>query len=433
MATFADALRVVSSPKESLKQIYGVSFYRNAGYLIVNSGVSLVLGFVFWIVVARLYLVSEVGFGSALLSAIALLSFGGTLGLGFGIIRYLPTSVDKARLLNSSFTFATLAAVAASLIFLSGLSLWSPKLIFVRQNSIFFAAFVVFTATATLNIITTQAFVSFRRTGFALVQGIITGVLRLALAVGLASFFGVFGIFASHGVALAVSLGVCFLIFLPWILPRYRPIPSLWRQTSREIIPFSFANYVSEGLWSLAAWVLPLMILNILGAEANAYFYMAWSMANLPLAISIGISFSLFAEGSCEARNVSRDLKRSLKLIVLLLIPAVAILAFLGDKLLLAFGREYSAEGTQLLRLLALAALPASLNLLYLGIARVEKKLRSLLLVTGVIAAATLALSYIILPYLGILGIGVSWLATQTAVALFTASKLVHRIKHPDS
>jgi hypothetical protein len=50
-----DALRIICSPRESLKQIYVVSFYRNAGYLMVNSGVSLVLGFVFWIVVARLY------------------------------------------------------------------------------------------------------------------------------------------------------------------------------------------------------------------------------------------------------------------------------------------------------------------------------------------------------------------------------------------
>lgn len=432
-ATFADALRIIYSPKESLKGIYGVSFYRNAVYLMMNSGVGLFLGFVFWIVVARLYLVSDVGFGSALLSAAGLLSFVGTLGFGFGIIRYLPTSTDKARLLNFSFTFAALAAIAASLIFLGGLSLWSPKLIFMRQNPIFFIAFVIFVTVATLNIIASQAFVAFRRAGFTLVQSIITGVLKLALVAGLASFFKVFGIFASWGVALAVSLGICLLIFLPQILPHYRPIPSLQRQASNELVPFSLVNYISEGLWSLPTWILPLMILNILGAEANAYFYMAWAMAGLLLAISIGISSSLFAEGSYKARNASRDLKRSLKLLALLLVPAVAILALLGDKLLLAFGREYSVEGTQLLQLLVLAALPASLNLLYLGVARVEKRLKSILSVTGVIAAIALVLSYILLPHLGILGAGVGWLVVQTALTLFTVPKLVQKIKHPDS
>ena len=51
-----------------------------------------------------------------------------------------------------------------------------------------------------------------------------------------------------------------------------------------------------------------------------------------------------------------------------------------GDKLLLLFGKEYSAEATTLVRLLTLAALPLSVNLLYLGVARVKKELKNLLL-----------------------------------------------------
>ncbi len=129
--TFADALGLLRSP-EGLKSLYGVSLYRNAVYLMLTSGVSAVLGFAFWVVVARLYPTSDVGLGSALISAAGLLSFIGTLGLGFAIIRYLPRSENKARLLNSSFTFASIAAMLVALVFLAGLPFWSPKLIFVR-------------------------------------------------------------------------------------------------------------------------------------------------------------------------------------------------------------------------------------------------------------------------------------------------------------
>jgi len=49
--TFADALNLLRSP-EGLKSLYSVSLYRNAAYLMVNSGVSAILS---WIVLARLY------------------------------------------------------------------------------------------------------------------------------------------------------------------------------------------------------------------------------------------------------------------------------------------------------------------------------------------------------------------------------------------
>ena len=127
--------------------------------------------------------------------------------------------------------------------------------------------------------------------------------------------------------------------------------------------------------------------------------------------------------------NGKADLRKSLKFTALLLIPAILFLVFLGDKFLLLFGREYSAEGSQLLWLLAPAALPASLNFLYLGVARVEKRLKEIILITGAMAIGTLTSSYFLLPYLGILGAGTGWLATQTAVALVLVPKLVRRLK----
>lgn len=170
-ATLTDALSIIHSPRESLKQIYGVSFFRNAVYLVANSGVTLFLGFVFYVVIARFYSVSDVGLGSALLSAWALLSFLGTLGFGYSTVRYLPVSNNKSRLLNFFFTISGLASIVACLIFLGGLSWWSPKLTFIYEDPLFFIMFVIFVTATTLNTIATQAFVASRRSGFTLSQG----------------------------------------------------------------------------------------------------------------------------------------------------------------------------------------------------------------------------------------------------------------------
>ncbi|MFC1940376.1 lipopolysaccharide biosynthesis protein [Chloroflexota bacterium] len=349
---------------------------------------------------------------------IALLSFIGTLGLGYGIIRFFPNSDNKARLLNFSLTFSGLAAITASVLFLAGLSLWAPKLIFIRENPLFFAAFVVVTATSTLTQITSQTFIASRRTGFTLAQSIISGVLKLAVVAVLASSFKVFGIFASWGIAAAVSLGICLLIFLPRLLPHYRPIPSLQKQTDNELVRFSFSNYIGEALRGLPGWILPLIILNVLSAEENAYFFIAWVMTNVLFAISGGASFSLFAEGSHEEGKLGGNISRSIKLIAVLLIPAILIIILFGDNILLLFGKEYPLQGTKLLWILAAAVLPASINFLYLGVARVKKKLKEIILINGAVAFGTLILSYLLLPHLGILGAGVGWLTSQTVMSL---------------
>ena len=101
--------------------------YTNSISLMANSVASSALGFVFWVLAARLYPVEAVGLGSAVLSAASLLTFIATLGLGAGLIRYLPGARSNATaLINACFTISSLAALVAALIFLVGIPLWSP-------------------------------------------------------------------------------------------------------------------------------------------------------------------------------------------------------------------------------------------------------------------------------------------------------------------
>ena len=79
----------------------------------------------------------------------------------------------------------------------------------------------------------------------------------------------------------------------------------------------------------------------------------------------------------------------------------------LGDKLLLAFGRDYATEGATLLRIVALAALPAAVVNVYLGALRVAKRVGELVIVASVVAVTTLVLSSALLPVMGLTGAGV--------------------------
>jgi O-antigen/teichoic acid export membrane protein len=198
-------------------------------------------------------------------------------------------------------------------------------------------------------------------------------------------------------------------------------------------LSFSFTNYLSETLWTLPTWTLPLLMLDLLGAEANAYFFVAWTISILVLATLNASATSLFAEGSNVEGSLGSYLGKSLKFTVLLFLPAMVILIAFGDKLLLLFGGEYSTEGKELLWILAVGMLPASMNYLYLSAIRVEKKLKDIILMSISVALGTLILSYILIPHLGIYGAGVGWLTTHALIALVVVPKLLRRLKAPSS
>lgn len=426
---FKDATTTAISAR-GRQQVLSTPLYANSVYLMATSAASAALGFVFWVVAARLYAAEAIGLGSALLSAAALVSYVASLGLGMGLIRFLPDARGSVvALINSCFTITGFVALILAAIFLAGLPLWSPAMSFIWDNPGFAVAFVIFVTASSLYGLLSEVFVALRRAEFLLVQGILFGLLKLGLVVVLAGLFEAFGIFASWGLAATATLGLGLLLFLPRLLPAYRPVPTLRRQMANEMVRFSFANYLGTGLWSVPAWLLPLLVVNMLGSEVNAYFYISWAMASLLFAIPLSAATSLFAEGSHQEGYLARDALRSLKLILVLLLPAIAVMVVAGDKLLLLFGKEYSLNGAKLLWVLALSAIPFSVNTLYLGIARVRKRLRDIILVAVAMTTGTLGLSYFLIPHLGISGPGAGWLVSQSVVAIVVLPRVIRVLR----
>lgn len=414
----ADGAGVLGS-KEGFKAFFRVPLYRNALYLMTANIVNAFLGFVFWIIVARLYAAEDVGLASAAISGVMLMVSFSHLGLGTGLIRFLPRSSKNANsMINTCFTISTFISILVAVIFIAGLGSWSPNLLFIRQNPVYLAAFVAFAIAATLSILVDATFIAQRRAGFIVAKNLIFNLLKLALPILLAVFFHSFGIFASWGVSLGIALLVSLFLFLPRAQPGYYPIFALRKKVVNEMLPFSFANYISMLLWAAPVYILPIMVVSLLGAEANAYFYIAWAIANLLFMLPSAVSRSLFAEGSYDEEKLGSNTWRSLRLIFLILVPLVILILAFADKLLLLFGGAYSESATILLRIMALSALPLAINVVYLAIKRVQMRLKLIIGLTAFVAVVTLGLSYLLLPRMGINGAGIAWLISQGVVAL---------------
>jgi O-antigen/teichoic acid export membrane protein len=420
--TIGEALKVATSRQE-IRRVLSTPLYSNAFYLMLNIAVMALCGFFFWMVVARFYTEAEVGFSSAIISAISLIAIISLVGLNTSLIRFLPQADKPQELINSCYTLSGLVSLVIAGIFIAGLGFWSPALAFVRQNAIFTAAFIIFVLLWTLSSLVDSTFIARRRAGFVLSKNTIYSVLKIPLPILFVLFFRTFGIVASWGIAIAAALVISIFLFLPRVQKLYKPAPNLRLGLIKDMWRYSGGNYLTNLLSASPAFILPLMVVNLLGAEQNAYFYVAWAIAGLLFAIPAAVSQSLFAEGSHFEDKLRENVTKSLKFTFLLLVPAVTVLILVGKWLLLAFGQSYSLNALKLLWILSLSSLPLAINHLYTSILRVKSRLKELMAIWGFIALAVLLASYLIMPASGIMGIGYAWLGAQAAVAIYVLAR----------
>jgi O-antigen/teichoic acid export membrane protein len=413
MPVLDDLSLIVSRAREALRS----SLYTNAMYLILAQATMAGLGFFFWVIVARYYTEAELGYSSAIISTIGLVALIGHMGLDSFLVRFLAGAENPRRLFNTCLTYAGLATGVAAVIAAVGMPLWSPRLAFVSTQPVFFAAFVCFAVVSTLSGICSSGFIAGRQAKYLLLKDALFSGTKLFLPLLFVQHFHAFGVVASSGLAATIGLLASLLIFMPRVLPGYAPVPTLGAKLVRRAWGFSGMSYVISLIAASPKFMMPLIVINVLGPEENAYFYVAWAIATLLFAIPTSMGQSLFAEGSHDKRKLHRDIRRATMLSGLLLVPAVLFVWLLGEVALLAFGGSYSERSIELLRILALAALPMTFERIYFTVLRIRGRLRELTIWRTVLSVVLLSACALLIPAGGLKVIGWVWLATHGAAA----------------
>lgn len=396
--------------KKELQEHLNDPLFRNSYYLIANTLIISISGFVFWIFVARVYSVEDFGVGSAIISAIAFLSLFSLLGFDIGLIRYLPGEIRKKEMINSCLTMTVLTAFLLSAIFLAWLNIWSPALVILKENVIFELTFILFTIANALLQLQGNIFVAFRHAKYSFFQMSVM-VLKIGI-VPLLITFGVFGIYASSGFAslLAVVIGNVYILK---VYSSYKPIPMIKMNTVNDMLHYSFRNYIANIFITLPTVTLPILVVNVLGAVANAYFYVAWAISLMFLTIPLAISKSLLAECSFSPEGFRKNLIKSLKLMFVLLIPAIIGIFVFGRYVLWLFGEEYARHSFDLLLILCVASIPYAIISVYATIKRVQREIMPLIYVYGIVAVFSILGSYLLMRNMGLMGVGYAWILAQ--------------------
>lgn len=391
-------LRNLVSPKK-LFALRKDTFYHSSIYLTLSRLISSAAGMLFWIVAARLYSQSEVGVATTLISTSTLVSTIALLGTGQSIIRFSPTH-DRSRVLGTSMRITSYCSLLVGALALALTAWWAPDLVMTPSYMI---SFMMLSWTTTVFLTTASAFTAWRRAGQTFAQQVVLASRVLLLVPLLA--LGALGITVSMTVSsiLAVIYSGYIIFSLGVRMPRID-----WAFL-RESLWYSAGNYVSTLVQGLPALVAPLIVYGSMGANDTAVYYMAASIATLATVVPYACSSSLFVEGS-HGEHFWHIAAKSLKTSFLFLIPTIIGLFLLGGWLLSIFGSVYASEGTAVLRTLTFSVIFYTLFVTILAWANVVKRVGTLVALSLLNCATTLAFSYLLIGPFGMVGIGYAFI-----------------------
>jgi O-antigen/teichoic acid export membrane protein len=191
---------------------------------------------------------------------------------------------------------------------------------------------------------------------------------------------------------------------------------------------YSFVNYIANIFNIAPTLILPLIVLNHLGAANAGYYYLAFTIANLLYAVVYAVSSSLFAEGSYAEESLKDLVTKSTKIVAILIIPSTIILIIFGPTVLKIFGETYSDSARDIIRILALSSPAVAAYTLGNIILRIFHKVEAIITVNLIYMVSISVLAYMWVDY-GLYAVGYAWMAGNIIASIY-AFKSIYNSRH---
>lgn len=409
----------------------GSQLFRNAYALMLNTGVSAVLGLGYWLVAARYYSASAVGQGSAAIAAMKLLAGLTAVTLTGALARFIPVAGrTTGRLIFRTYAASSVVVAFAAGIFLLTLDAWGPSYRFLHGavNGLGFIMAIV-----AWNLLTLQdgVLTGLRSALWVPVGNTVFSTVKLGLLIGLAVVIPTTGVFVSWVAAIATSvLPLGWLVFRR-LAPRHvkatedhaRP-PSL-----KEIGRFLAGDYTGS-LFSLAVvYLVPVIVASQVSSADNAYFYITTTIGGTVNLLAINMGASLTVEGSHDPARLAANTRAALGRMARIMLPVCGLL-FLGAPVILhVFGESYAHAATPLLRWFAVGALLRVVMETYFAVLRAQSRTSPLAYLQGLLCVLVLGLTLLLLPRMGLTGEGVAEISSLAVIVAIATPKLFKVIR----
>lgn len=346
----------------------------NAGSMVVAAGATSFLGAAFWWLAARHFSQHAVGVAGAAVSAMTLLGFAATIGLGTVLMGELPRRESRAHgLLNAALAISAVAGGLLGLGFAAIAPLVSSGFDPLRQSWLSVAIFAGGVSLTALTLVLDQALIGLLRGGLQLTRNIVFAAVKLVLLLGvavLAAAHGGMGIYAAWALGALLSL----VVLVPFYRRQRDPLTSNFRDLHSMRL-----DAASHHAFNLALrapdLLLPVMVLVVLSPSLSASFYIAWMIASLLFGIPQSLSTVLFAVGSGDPKDLERRFRFSLGVSGACGVAAILILLVAGEPILELFGASYASQATVAVQILAVGVFPETIRTHFVAVRRLNRRI----------------------------------------------------------
>jgi len=401
---------------------------RNALALMFSTGATAALGVVFWGFAAHLFTTSAVGRGSAEIASMMLIAQFAQLNLANALLRFLPRAGTRTRsvILLGYLACLVLSLTAAIVFLVTPLS----QSVIVGGAS-FAVLYTVAVPLWTIFVVQDGVLTALRETHWVPVENVSFGLLKLLL-------LPVFVVIApTHGVFLAWTLPVVLAVtgVTTYLFVRVLParMEAARRQThdrialppGRQIVSFVSAEYLTSLVSVAATFLLPIIVIKQLGADANAHFYVPWLVGIAFHNLLLNVSASFVVEASHDEEPFAELFWRSVKLMMGITAFALIATLILGPFALHLLSGEYANAGTTLVRLIGLSFPFTFLTTLWTSALWLRRRLWGILWYQFAQTAILVGLTYALLGPLGIDAPGVANLVSVGVVGTLSIPALI--------
>ena len=391
---------------------------RNSGWLILATGMNSLLGLVFWVEAIHSYSASTVGSASAVLAAMTFASSAALLGLGTTALRILPRADDEtwSTAVNSVVMGGAAAGLVAGLVTAVVLShLSDASFASFAGKPVVVICVALGTSLLTVATLLDYVFQAERRAHYVGIRGVTFGVLKLALLTALILLgvrsgtwliaAWVFGSFLTSGISLL------------WQIQRLgRPhrysvkgVAGYVRKWFKTLILYHLSGLGSVMIPSL----MPVLVVARLSPVAGAHFYVAWLLSSILLTVSAAVAGNLLAEFSYDDEPMALKLRKTVRLVAVLLLPPSIFLAVFGRWVLGIFGPTYAARSYGILLLFVVVAVPDAVTNIYVTVLRVKGEPHKSAAMNLVMAAVALGAAWFLMGPFGVAGAAWAWALSQ--------------------
>jgi len=398
--------------RAATRRLWQDAMYRGSTLLLLNVTVLAGIGFVFWLIAARMYPTQAVGSFSAITGGVGLLAALAALGIPNTLMRHLSTD-PAARQLALAAVVA--AATAGGTLCLIVMVLFGPHLpgsldIGSADNRVFVGILAVLAA---VGAVIDAGLIAQRATHAIITKSLVGSVARLGAVLILAAsgVVTVLGLVLASGIGAGVAVVLGLIALRRSLKPDDAPIP-LRRLLGRHLT-FSVGNYLATVIGILPATIVPIMVLAIQGPTEAAYFAVASTVPAFLLVIPATTSQVLMAEASRGDETLRAVTRKALRHVYVLLTPAIALGVLVGPQLLRVFGQNYADAGAACLQLLCLSAFASGCTYLIDAILLARDRMMGYFIINAANAALVLVFVGLALPR-GITAAAGAWFVAQT-------------------